>query len=299
MQKHTISLAMSKLAMFGAIISLAGCQNDLRVTVEMIDPFAVGAKHRDCAIGGSAFQGGERVAGSSYVDAIETSIRALRAYRNLFYDLYQAFREAGQSESNIEIRIGAPSRNERENATLLIDKGIALLREISSADANALSAKVRAYAYEVAFFIEAGERFWVTFTDGFENKFGQKLLDSIEQHVPDGIERCMDPVLAWSKYAVAKSAGFGGFTVSGVHKISPGDPMYACVLKAKRIGEPFTLVSGGVSGDSTIIFVQESPTQMRVFSVDMDPRQLIQNVIYITDKVLQAATKYLKPLPGT
>jgi hypothetical protein len=43
------------------------------------------------------------------------------------------------------------------------------------------------------------------------------------------------------------------------------------------------------------VFVQENPTQLRVFEIDNDPTQLVQNVANITDKALEAAIKYAQP----
>jgi len=75
--------------------------------------------------------------------------------------------------------------------------------------------------------------------------------------------------------------------------------MYSTVLKARPIGKPFTLVKASAIGDSTIIFVQESPVQMRAYSIDMDPTQLVKNVIDIMDKALQFAASFATPMPAT
>lgn len=102
---------------------------------------------------------------------------------------------------------------------------------------------------------------------------------------------------AWSsaRAAAQSASGFGGFASVGTHTISPSDPMYHKVLNARSKGRPFTTAHAGVSGDSTVIFVQESPTQVRVYSVDMDPTQLVQNIMLISDKALQAGIQLASP----
>lgn len=94
--------------------------------------------------------------------------------------------------------------------------------------------------------------------------------------------------------AAASQRGFGGFRSLGVHQINPGDPVYQQVVDPDCY-EPsgvFSQAYAAVNGDSTIVFVQETPTQIRFFELDSDPSMLIQNILYITDKVLQAVVKY-------
>jgi hypothetical protein len=93
------------------------------------------------------------------------------------------------------------------------------------------------------------------------------------------------------------AAGFGGLRSIGVHQINPADPAYRDLLSQARsetVGT-FSSVQAAVNGDSTIVFVQENPTQLRVFEIDNDPTQLVQNVAYIMDKALEAAIKYSQP----
>lgn len=120
-----------------------------------------------------------------------------------------------------------------------------------------------------------------------QNDDTQRAINEIEDLVAFG---------AAAKAAVAAS-GFGGFQSVGVHQISPADPAYRDVLSQARsetVGT-FTTVQAAVNGDSTIVFVQENPTQLRVFEIDNDPTQLLQNFAYITDKALEAAVKYAQP----
>lgn len=99
--------------------------------------------------------------------------------------------------------------------------------------------------------------------------------------------------------AQLSSKGFGGFQSGQVYELSHSDPAYEEVLKSEPDGRPVTLAKAYVTGDSTIIFVQETPTYVRVFSTDMDNEKLAQNVLLIMDKALQAAVraKALLPIP--
>ncbi|MEM1353741.1 MAG: hypothetical protein AAGC44_07065 [Planctomycetota bacterium] len=115
------------------------------------------------------------------------------------------------------------------------------------------------------------------------------------------VVRGMNTPIRETRYAYHSTKGsqwsFGGFSNTAIHTISPGDPMYDRVLRADPLPNAITRVRSHAYGDSTIMFVQESPTQMRVFSVDVDGTQLAQNIMLITDKALQAAVNYLSPAP--
>ena len=91
--------------------------------------------------------------------------------------------------------------------------------------------------------------------------------------------------------------GFGGFRVVGIHRINPADPANRLVVDSAHFKPSgvFSSATAKASGDSTIVFVQETPTYIRFFELDNDPTVLIRNVLYITDKVLQAAVKYAVP----
>ena len=261
------------------LMTLAGCQNNLKITVQMIEP-------------AEGFGDGEFIPGVSAAEAVSDSIAALRSYQTMLGGLFDALRDVGESENDIRAILGDTATLEIEDAQALVDQGAKLLDEIQDGEKPAaLLAKSRVYAGKVTRFLEDARRSWIDFADEYED------TERVRAHIEEVLLPETGRAAETARAAQAKAAGFGGFVATGVHKISPGDPMYRQVLKGKPIGQPFTAVDTGVSGDSTVIFVQESPTQLRIYRVDMDPRQLIQNVIYITDKVLQAATKYLAPLP--
>lgn len=113
----------------------------------------------------------------------------------------------------------------------------------------------------------------------------------------DEVPRASAALRQAQQVAASTRPRFGGYASESVHTISPGDPAYDYVLNADPHRRPISLVSSSAWGDSTIMFVQESPTQMRVFTVDVDGTQLAQNIMLITDKALQAAVNHLSPLP--
>lgn len=114
------------------------------------------------------------------------------------------------------------------------------------------------------------------------------------------IELFITPILEESEIA-AKSVniGYGGYVSNEIYEISASDPEVRHLLKRCNSGNcpSFTRTFANVSGDSTMIFVAESPVQNRFYSVEMDSDTLTRNIIFITDKALQAAVKYAAPVP--
>lgn len=100
--------------------------------------------------------------------------------------------------------------------------------------------------------------------------------------------------LAQTVRAQADVVGFGGFRIVGVHRMNPGDPIYRQIVNPKEYQPSgvYSEATAAANGDSTIVFVQEVPTYIRFFELDNDPTQLIRNVLFLMDKVLQAAVKY-------
>jgi hypothetical protein len=110
-----------------------------------------------------------------------------------------------------------------------------------------------------------------------------------KQTVDDAIQSLVKTVRAKSNVI-----GFGGFRIVGVHQMNPGDEIYRQVVDSKHYlpSGVYSAATAAANGDSTIVFVQEVPTYIRFFEIDNDPTQLIRNVMFIVDKVLQAAVKY-------
>lgn len=130
--------------------------------------------------------------------------------------------------------------------------------------------------------------------DGAEAQL--KTLQSL-RGILDDVPRASAALRQAQRITAGTRPRFGGYASESVHTISAGDPAYDFVLEADAYKHPISAVSSTAWGDSTIMFVQESPTQMRVFTVDVDGTQLAQNIMLITDKALQAAVNHLNPLP--
>jgi hypothetical protein len=90
---------------------------------------------------------------------------------------------------------------------------------------------------------------------------------------------------------LSESGGFGGLATYGVFEIRPGDSLYQYVLGAKAYPDPLSSASTTAGGESTVVFVQESPAQFRVKEISNDPSKIVQNVIAITNMALRAAAQ--------
>lgn len=92
----------------------------------------------------------------------------------------------------------------------------------------------------------------------------------------------------------AFEAGFGGLKDAGIYILSPGDPMYRRVLKGKAVGA-ISSSKTMVTGDAVVVFFQESPGEIKNFSVNLNSNTLVSNVATLTHKALEAAIKYMSP----
>jgi len=91
--------------------------------------------------------------------------------------------------------------------------------------------------------------------------------------------------------------GFGGLQYCGTDLICPGDPRYRDVVRGKSVGVISEAKTGAV-GNSTIVFFQETPTEIKNFSTDLNAEQLMKNVAFISDKAVTAFSKYLSAGAG-
>ena len=85
---------------------------------------------------------------------------------------------------------------------------------------------------------------------------------------------------------------FGGFVVSGVHKLNPSDPMYHVVLNAPAKRNDLSSVTIKASGDTSAIIVFDNQTSVRLNELKNDPGQLVRNIAMMIDKALQVVAKY-------
>jgi hypothetical protein len=122
------------------------------------------------------------------------------------------------------------------------------------------------------------------------------------------IHRGRDSVVVAAAAEAAKTTkiGFGGFMSTDVFVINPSDPKYAEILKSPSpVGsffvapwyrntsvETLTEAVVAVTGDSAVMLVMESPGQVRVYQVRMDPTQITRNIGLLVSKATGAAAKY-------
>lgn len=97
---------------------------------------------------------------------------------------------------------------------------------------------------------------------------------------------------------------FGGFRSIGVYEINPADPAYRKILgpdTAQLSLDAITSDNVTALGDSSVMIVQETPGQFRVYQISNDPTQIMRNVALLVSKALAAASKYfsggLAPVP--
>ncbi|UCE61344.1 MAG: hypothetical protein JSU63_06265 [Phycisphaerales bacterium] len=254
------------------LLALPGCQNYLRVQVQLLDA-----------------TGQEKVTEGTYRDAVLKSVASLKHFEHVIACLKKVLGPAH------EVRISEPAANDLKDAKALKAEGTALAGElVSMTDIFVAAEKARVYTEKVADFYDRLQGYEEFLKEGLQDSEQlKKVQKTLAVHWSAPIAEVKNEAAA----ATAQAAGFGGFSGVAVHQIDASDRKYAHVLKAKPTGKPFTLVDSKAAGDSTIVFVQESPTQIRAYSVDMDPTQLAHNVIYITDKALQAAAKFAGPVP--
>lgn len=129
----------------------------------------------------------------------------------------------------------------------------------------------------------------------------------IKDQAPDLIKISEELVFELGRAREAAKPRFGGFVSTDVYPINPSDPMYARILKSgSPIGavvfapfwrntslETITEAKVGVSGDSAIMLVVESPGQVRVYQVSMDPTQITRNIGLLISKATAAGMKFL------
>ena len=99
--------------------------------------------------------------------------------------------------------------------------------------------------------------------------------------------------LSATNSASGSSTTFGGYQTCSVYRLTPSDPCYRAVLTAPVICRPFSKTATCSVGSSTMVIVQESPSEFHVQSVDTDASVLIQNVVDISSKVMEAWVKYM------
>ncbi|MCK4657947.1 MAG: hypothetical protein KAV82_00355 [Phycisphaerae bacterium] len=259
------------------LIGAAGCQNSLKIKVEMLG------------------SGEQRIRGSTYADSVGSGLLALRAYARLLERLKETAYEQSDDQSSYRLAM-ADIESDKGAVARLSERGIQLGDELAEGKLalQDVAMTVESYLARISTFLGTRVGAWEMRTRQAPGELKEVYKAVLDQSFYAEIES----LIKVASRAAGSVGQFGGFLPAGVHQIDPSDPAYAWVLKSKPIGRSVTSVDAAALGDSTIMFVQESPTQLRVLHVEMDPTQLVQNVIYISDKVLQAAIKFLAPLPA-
>lgn len=271
---------MRKPATIAILLALTlGCAHQrMEVSVELIQPVP--------PVVNTALQTGE----SGAITAIASTKQALFGQAR-FVDRVEAYLKDKIGEAAVDW-VGARSKNSREQSGALADKGNALDLRIQAVPPEQrgqqdLVAEVSRYLQEASAFLSDDQAKWRRFVNELtvSDETRTQLMGQVDQ-------RDSEKTVQVAAAAQALSGGFGGFRVEGVHTISPGDPLYPAVLQGKPIGAPISYVMADAAGDSSVMFVQETPTQLRVAEVETDSTQLVNNVVFITQKALAAAARY-------
>ncbi len=270
-----------------AIIALLlgpGCQSSMKVTVHRIEP--AGEIRKEYA-------------------QTRTDLEKVSATVSALMNLQSSLKSLEDAWTRDELINNAIPLPESLNAD--ISRGLALVNELPKLDTTMASAKSAAYFVTVQSTVnQADERIdglrdvnaniAAQFRDG-ERQDAEEVArtrESTKSIASNFSERALG--VATSSLRTSKP-GYGGFVRTGVTRISAGDPNYKLVLEGKPQGEPITETIANVSGDSTVIFVQENPVQMRVYTVDLNAEELVRNISQISSKAVNAALKFSAPLP--
>jgi hypothetical protein len=269
--KHVIYIA---LLVVGAAIQ-TGCQSTMSVTVERLAPVIPPdglCKPSNSMLGKVKVNGG-------YIDSLNNCIYGLLQYEKMISEI-ETTASANKVRKISEFRDSAVAQRV---------EGQDLLQKIVTSS-DSLSSKqpaIQAYCVKTAAFLDDASIMWKDFAKFLSND--EELGAAVDSLLQNGLPRVEQIVVA----ATSQSAGFGGFQTEGIYTISPADPMYKYVLNAQAERSPISHSQSNVTGDSTIMFVQDSPGQIHVYAVEMDAEKIVRNVATISDKALEAWTKFM------
>ncbi len=292
-----------RVALAAAVLGTTGCQNSLRVRVELVDigepiplelSSATGGDRELSPRGKSEYRSRVKKVLSiiaedrTGLDSFKLRLGAI-GYTNDTLDGPQFAKFAEHSKSLDKLFAEAKALAEKPQPT---GKDVESLKQLEGNLAAELAQSGRLFS-RVTRNLQSYDR-PTKLPEGLdEEEFPQKKREAISAG-ESSLERT---TIATQELAAEPSGGFGGFRVLGVHRINAADPAYHRIVNSKRCKPAgvFSEVESRVNGDSTIVFVQENPTQFRVFEIDNDPSALMRNVAYLMDKVLQAVVKYSQP----
>ncbi len=123
-------------------------------------------------------------------------------------------------------------------------------------------------------------------------------LAELTRRVPSGFLKGVSEQAEGLELAVqtAGKDGFGGFRTIGVTEIDASDRAYRSILTSNSVPlshDSFSKLKATTTGDATVIIVQESPTEFRLYQISNDPTTLMKNISLLVAKATAAAAKYL------
>lgn len=272
-----------------SVILVSGCQSTMKVSVQRIEP-----------------AGEIRPEFAHARTDVESVAATVSSLMNLQSSL-QSLENAWTRDELINNAIPLP-----ESLSEDINRGLGLVEKLPTLDKSVASVQSAAYIVKVQSMTEQTKQRvqeLLAVNSNIINEYrnghsmaadaikriqtAKKLNDDLKPF-SRGIE---DTLWITKSYINSSKPGFGGYMSMGVSRISAGDPNYKSVLEGSPQGEPITETVATVSGNSTLIFVQESPVQMRFYTVDLNAEDLVKNISQISSKAVNAALKFSAPLP--
>lgn len=259
-------------------ILVGGCSTGLDIKVERIQPRGQIAN--------------EYARVNELDQVVAQQIGALRVYIESTLDMEKKLGENKNAISEF-------TKTVRASADTRIEKGKKLNNELHAFNLtpqvpDSLRNDVLSYKQDVAIFLHDQHDVWEKYINRFSE--GSETRSSLEDAYEDMVgTKLVDAQRASSQ----KRLGYQGFIVDEVFEISASDPNYESVLFGTPIPQAITHVNAQALGDSSVLFVQENPTQMRIYHVETDVEKLVQNAMFIFDKTLSAAIKYMGPVPDS
>jgi len=287
----------TKLAMFTLVLSsllTGGCQNTIHVRVEKV--LGVSSVSRDSRVGRQLDQ------------AIESLTKLIGDCNNMetALDEYIQSLEPARREdiTNFSLPWREVLTGRRESARALREECLSLF----TAKPEGARLIPREQLHRVAAFSDETQRIIRDWRKVFEKVIGAEGIAETMNAEELGVMAAFTSLeLAAQEASKSTRIGFGGFMTTDVFVVNPSDPKYADILKTgSPVGavflfpwwqhtslETITEAHVGVTGDSAIMLVMESPGQVRVYQVSNDPTQVTRNIGLLISKATAAAAKYM------
>ncbi len=264
----------------GLLLLFSGCASTMRVSVEMIKP--QGGFGQDDTMPGA----------SSLVQAVQDTVSALEQYT-------QAVDNLKLQDGDFAAQTFGEVLSQRESYRASILQGNSLLAKASQmADLpgrSALAAEMRKYTSDVAGQAQQRSKLTVAKCSQLSDRGRAKCEPLIR--TLDALGDALETETLSAKEAGMQTLGFGGLQYCGTDVVAPGDPRYRDVVRGTPIGV-ISKAETRALGNSTIVFFQERPAEIKNFSTDLNAEQLMKNVAYVSDKATTAFTKYLSAGAG-